>query len=69
MIDKVWARTHFRRGTKGGRDLRWDSVGSSGVLSGVLGVTKPHDDRKAGEKHVWLHLSWRTKECMSGCDE
>ena len=39
MIDKVWARTHFRRGTKGGRDLRWDSVGNSGVLSGVLGVT------------------------------
>ena len=29
MIDKVWARTHFRRGTKGDRDLRWDSAGSS----------------------------------------
>ena len=28
MIDKVWARAHFRRGTKGDRDLRWDSAGS-----------------------------------------
>ena len=53
--------------------LRWDSAGNSGVLSGVLGVTRPHDDRNIifgwTEKHVWLHLSWSTKECLSGCDE
>jgi len=49
--------------------LRWDSAGNSGVLSGVLGVTRPYDDRKADEKHIWLHLSWSTKEWLSGCDE
>ena len=47
MIDKVWPKTHFRRGTKGDRDLRWDSAGNSGGLSGVLGVTRAYDDRKA----------------------
>ena len=47
--------------------LRWDSAGSSGVLSGVLGVTRPMMTDKA-EHPIWLHLSC-TKEGLSDCDE
>ena len=70
---KCGQRQAFDAVRRGIGHLRWDSAGNSGVLSGVLGVTRPHDDRNIifgwTEKHVWLHLSWSTKECLSGCDE
>ena len=41
MNDKVWPKTHFRRGTKGDREppmsLRWNQWS----LVGFLGVTTP----------------------------
>ena len=69
MSDKVWARTHFRRGTKGDRDLRWDSAGSSRVLSVVPGVTTTmtHEIYFWLKPPLWSHLSWSTKECLSEC--
>ena len=70
MIGKVWERTHFRRGTKGDREppvgLRWKQ------WSLVRGPGCECDHIPwwpKGWELVWLHLSWSTKECLSGCDE
>jgi len=42
MIDKVWARTHFRRGTKGDwGPLVGPNCHSVGSHCRVLGVTSP----------------------------
>ena len=45
MSDKVWPKTHFRRGTKGDQGPSRDSAGSSGVLSGVPGCDHDYDDQ------------------------
>ena len=47
MIDKVWAKPHFRRGTKGDRappvGLHWKQWS----LVGGPGCDQTYDDRKA----------------------
>ena len=46
MIEK-WGQGHtFDSVRKDIENQRWDSAGSSGVLSGVLGVTRPYDNQK-----------------------
>ena len=47
---KCGQRHAFDAVRRGIGHLRWDSAGNSGVLSGVLGVTRPHDDRKAEQR-------------------
>ena len=45
MSDKVWPKTHFRRGTKGDQGPSRDSAGNNGVLSGVPGCDHDNDDQ------------------------
>ena len=54
MSDKVWPKTHFRRGTKGDQGPPRDSDGNSGVLSGVPGCDHDYDDQNLflAETHV-----------------
>ena len=68
MSDKVWPKTHFRRGTKGDQGPSRDSAGNNGVLSGVPGCDHDYDDQNLFlAETMWSHLSWSTKECLSEC--
>ena len=57
----------FNAVRRGIGNLRWDSAGISGVLSGSWVWPRLWWPNYVWLKNMWLHLSWSTKECLSDC--
>ena len=67
---KCGQRHTFDAVQRGIGSLRWDSTGSSGVLSGFSGCDHDYDDQNLFlAETLWSHLSRSTKECLSECEE